>query len=85
MKFVKKPIEVEAYQWTGVFSADLPKWLEGRIKDYGHNGFRLDSVTGGLLELKRNDWVIKGFFGELYTCNPEVFELTYDKILQKHQ
>jgi len=81
MKFFKKPIEVEAYQWTGIYDESVPEWLSGKIKDYGKSGFRLDSVIGGLLELKKNDWIIKGVVDELYTCRSDVFALTYDKVL----
>jgi len=29
----------------------------------------------------QNDWIIRGVKGELYPCKPDIFEATYEKVL----
>jgi len=34
----------------------------------------------GLMIASPLDWVIRGVKGELYTCKPDIFEATYEKV-----
>ena len=94
MKYRKKPVVIEALQWTGYNDLDMYNFLEDEIRelrdfrDYGRN-FYIDHirVKGGLIiktlegdhVASINDYIIKGIKGEFYPCKPDVFELTYDK------
>lgn len=83
MKAIKKPIEVEVYQWNGDF-LEAPEW----IKDALRNKIIIDdrSVKDKIIivTLEGNhicslhDYIIKGVNGELYPCKPDIFEKTYD-------
>lgn len=95
-KFRKRPVEVEAIQWTGrnmdavcKFCADLVR----KNKDGAmHLGFRGRSVVDpqnnvvligtleGVMEARAGDWIIRGVKGEYYPCKPDVFEATYEKV-----
>ena len=93
MKYIKKPIEIEALQWTGENHRQMFNFLGGEDEEYmtaqGIN-FYIDfnKVDGGLviktLEGEHlatiGDYVIKGIKGEYYPCKANIFEMTYDKI-----
>lgn len=93
MKFRKKPVEIEAIQWTGenriqicefvgkdLHSVTPPHGFE-RENDVPDEAFRILIPTlEGLMTADRNDWIIKGVKGEFYPCKPEIFEMTYDPI-----
>jgi hypothetical protein len=92
MKFVKKPIVIEAFKWTGdEHQVEDPQWIIDAIKAgivLIHNAFR--SNTGDLyMTIKTlegdhranpGDYIIKGIKGELYPCKPDIFELTYQPV-----
>ena len=35
----------------------------------------------GTMKANKGDWIIKGVKGELYPCKPDVFEMTYKKVI----
>ena len=91
-KYTKKPVEIEALQWTGNNHREMFNFLEGSkdsdpMKTDGKN-FYIDfnKVASGLIiktlegEHLANcyDVIIKGVRGEFYPCKPGIFEETYD-------
>lgn len=36
----------------------------------------------GVMKANKGDWIIKGVKGELYPCKPDVFDLTYTKVVE---
>ena len=44
-----------------------------------HHGF-IDTLEGGH-RVCIGDWIITGINGEMYPCKPDIFELTYEKIV----
>lgn len=95
MKYIKKPVIIEAVKWTGSNHREMFDFLTNNEKEnepievYGDN-FYIDhtKVNGGLiiktLEGKHiasvGDYIIKGIKGEFYPCKPDIFEETYKKI-----
>lgn len=93
MKFRKKPVVIDAVQWTGKNHREMFNFLGGEDTDYitasGVN-FYIDwsKVEGGLiiktLEGEHiatiGDWIIKGVHGEYYPCKPDIFEKTYEEV-----
>ena len=84
MKYRKKPIIVEAFQWTGgPDQADDPEWFAEQIKA-GDVAF----VVGGMIiktpqkpiVVDAGDYIIRGIKGEIYPCKPDVFEATYEPV-----
>lgn len=82
-KFRKKPIMIEAEQYTGENNPF------GVIKRHGFNedmqpNARYSAPAIETLEgwhqVKINDWVIKGIKGEFYPCKPDIFEKTYELV-----
>ncbi len=86
MKYRKKPVVVEAWQYLGDgFQAAAPSWvLDYRSADGIQIRLQQDNtLTVPTLEGNHtasiNDWLIRGVKGEVYPCKPDIFEATYDK------
>lgn len=94
MKYRKKPVVVEAIQWTGENQREMFDFLtNGQKKDdymepFGKH-FRIDhgavkgglvikTLEGGLFLANIGDYIIKGVAGEFYPCKPDIFEKTYE-------
>lgn len=89
-KFRKKPVVIEAVQWTGTvssldsISAFMNEW-HGHKK--AHEDWEELVLESGKIEIKslegvvtasKGDWIIKGINGEFYPCKPDIFEKTYE-------
>ena len=90
MKFRKKPIIIEAWEWD-----QTPERLNQLFEIRGfrqvwgaHNtsasgkvitGLRVTTLEG-TLNVSDGDWIIKGVNGEFYPCKPDIFEKTYEKV-----
>jgi hypothetical protein len=81
MKFIKKPIVIEATQWFKY--GDHPAVKKRMIGDEGKNTWT-ESETGWITTLEGGhvvtpgDWIITGVKGEHYPCKPDIFEMTYE-------
>lgn len=81
MKYRKKPVEIEAIQWTGDnykeicdFVGQIPPYPDSERKDV-----IIETLEGDMLA-SVNDFIIKGVQGEFYPCKPDIFEATYEKV-----
>jgi len=83
MKFRKKPVVVEARQWTGKNADEIIVFMWG---DYQFG----DVVPGKPITIHTlegdhqadiGDWIIKGVKGELYLCKPDIFAQTYEEVV----
>lgn len=88
MKYRKKPVIIEAFQFDGDLQDRagtfyVPEWAEKAYKD-GTMYF-----TGPALELyidtlegthhaSVGDYIIRGVNGEIYPCKPDIFHKTYE-------
>lgn len=81
MKYRKKLVIIEAWRWmpNGV-SGDIPHWLVMSNYNLGPND-TLEIVTlKGVIVANPGDWIIQGIKGEVYPCEPDIFEATYEPI-----
>ena len=89
-KYVKKPVVIEAVQWTGENYDECMNFMgqdcgnklayEDHQEHCINTGeIQIDTLEGRLTASK-NDWIIKGVKGEFYPCKPDIFGLTYDKL-----
>ena len=77
MKFRKKPIEIEAMQWTGGNLEEIGAFMPEAA--YTVSGERLTIATlEGAHLASLGDWIIKGVHGEYYPCKPDIFAKTYE-------
>jgi len=80
-KYRKKPVIVEAIQFTGDNGKEIQDWVNNEVW--------LSSIVSPFLsiltlegEMKGTvgDYIIKGAQGEFYPCKPDIFEQTYEVI-----
>jgi len=90
MKFRKKPVVIEAVQlrwdtWNDMCNhAGVGKLTDGKPEgkmDGEHIQLAIPTLEGVMIA-DENDWVIKGVKGELYPCKPDIFEMTYDPVIE---
>ena len=81
MRYRKKPVEIEAWQWNGGmknFDA-RPDWAKKEKVIWHMHIDQLSIITlEGTMSASLGDWIIKGVKGELYPCKPEIFAETYE-------
>lgn len=83
MKFRKKPIVVEAMQYTDEQVNEIVAWVGGAraMRVNWENDAALEIVTlEGVMTASLNDWIIKGIKGEFYPCKSDIFEATYEEV-----
>ncbi|MCA9427919.1 MAG: hypothetical protein KC994_22760 [Candidatus Omnitrophica bacterium] len=76
MKYRKIPVEVDAFPWR--FGCDMPPWAKEKLteeEDLVHIG-----TLEGVMTATPGDFIIRGVAGEVYSCKPEIFEMTYEPI-----
>jgi len=90
-RFTKKPVTVEAIQWTGdnlaeviAFTGRHPRFDEwfSTWEEYAQHVARDRRVVKiftleGTHEANVGDWIIRGVKGEHYPCKPDIFAETY--------
>jgi hypothetical protein len=81
-KFRKKPVVIDAIQWTGKNDVEIADFCMHALFAYAANG--RPSLTIGTLEGDHHasvgDWIIRGVKGEFYPCKPDIFEATYESV-----
>ena len=83
MKYRKKPVVIEAFQWKGSLES-APEWFVNS----GNRGPVMRHITfvnihtlEGIMRADVGDWIIKGVNGEIYPCKPDIFEKTYEEVV----
>ncbi len=94
MKFKKKPIEIEAIQWTGDSSVKaVSEFLGAKNQELENYDYvvKLENGIGnlyiktseGLMLANIGDWIIKEPFDKerkYYPCKEDIFYKTYEKV-----
>lgn len=82
-KYVKRPVEIEALQWTGDNKHDILQFCHRCFMQYDatvlNPNLKVNTLEG-IMEASKGDYIIRGIKGEFYPCKEDVFELTYDKV-----
>lgn len=91
MRYRKKPVIIEAVQWTGTnleeIKAFVGKDLQYDIIDTAwqagkgipYVNMKIHTLEGDQ-ECTKDDFIIKGVNGEFYPCKPDIFEKTYEAV-----
>lgn len=89
-KFRKKPVVIEAVQFTqemadtnenvpeGVICSSVA-FADSKMTQRIGYGFCIRTLEGDMT-VAVDDWIITGVKGERYPCRPDIFEATYDPI-----
>ncbi len=86
-KFKKKPIVIEAIQFN---PQDKPwpecviSWERGKVEPRDMSWGYIDTLEGKM-HVQAGDWIIKGIKGEFYPCKSDIFEMTYEPIMDKEE
>lgn len=83
MKFVKKPIVIEAWQITDkTFDDPIPNntHIIGVVYSPLIREATIKTLEGTMIA-RVGDWIIRGISGELYPCKPDIFAATYEPVL----
>ena len=83
MKFRKKPIVIDAMEFTGTNQFDLMRWCDS-FDGYAQWRFAGNEVyimtLEGEMRVTVGDWIIRGVKKEFYPCRPDIFAMTYEPV-----
>jgi hypothetical protein len=81
MKYRKKPVVIEAIQFTGgeISEDAIADFMDQNIRVIGRKYIEIDTLEG-TMTADLNDYIIKGIAGEFYPCKPDIFEQTYEPV-----
>lgn len=81
MKFVKKPIVIEAYRYG---FDKKPHWMIDNTHfsvPVDGSAITIHALEGDMTAMP-GDYIIKGIKGEIYPCKADIFDATYTKFLE---
>ena len=75
----KKPVIVESYR---PWDEKAPAWfeeaiLQRTIRERTNGEFEIDTLEGMMIA-SPGDYIMKGIKGELYSCKPDIYAITYE-------
>ena len=91
MKYRKKPVVVEAVQWTGLNLEEVKSFVGAHLtysiidtawevgKGAPHVNMIIKTLEGDMF-VNRGDFIIKGVNGEFYPCKQDIFEKIYEGV-----
>ena len=80
-EYRKKPVIIEAIQWTGKNHKEIIDWSGAETVKFVDRGNQLVVRTSeGEMRAPVGHWILRGVEGEFYPCSDSVFEKTYDKV-----
>lgn len=83
-KYVKKPIIIEAFKYEGDLSANrencIPNYKEADDSSWG---LFAKTLEGDML-CEVGCYIIQGVEGEIYPCRSDIFDKTYEKVINNN-
>jgi len=76
MDYTKKPVTIQAIEWTGDNADEVIDFTDGAAKKKG-KGLIVQTLEGDH-KASKGDMIIRGVHGEYYPCKPDIFAETYD-------
>ena len=74
----KKPVVVEAVQWTGENRAEMCEFIDPEVFEIIPRVGLVIHTLEGDHHASLGDYIIKGVNGEFYPCKPDIFAKTYE-------
>jgi hypothetical protein len=80
-KFMKKPVVIEAVQWTGDNINEIFELTRAHSvgEDFLSSELTIPTLEGDMIA-RKGDYIIRGIKGEIYPCKPDIFEETYELV-----
>ncbi len=79
-KYVKRPIVIEAMQWTGFNYEELMTYFKYPTHLLLIERSLYIVTLEGRMRATPGDYIIKGIAKEFYPCKPSVFIMTYEEV-----
>ena len=80
MKYRKKPVVIEAVQWTGNNHAEMCEFIDPEVFEIIPRVGLVIHTLEGDHHASPGDYIIKGVNGEFYPCKPDIFAKTYENV-----
>lgn len=88
MRYRKRPVVVDAIQWTGSNDDEIRAFIGGATHYFGADWRNVEDpqrffvirTREGDMMLEQGNWLIRGVRGELYPCRQDVFAATYERV-----
>ncbi len=87
MRYRKKPIVVDAWQFDPHKWGDRPDWMRAlgsKVTIAFAAGEAAEDIfvdtLEGVMRAMPGDWIIRGIKGEVYPCKPDIFAATYELV-----
>jgi len=86
-KYRKKPVVIEAIQFTGGNFDEIKELTKTsptnrEVLYIPHSEKLIIKTLEGDMTANKWDYIIKGIQGEFYPCKPDIFEQTYEKVCE---
>ena len=81
MKYRKKPVTIEAMQFTQETADACANFVRcNKSFSFDDEGMPIMGIQTleGVMTASFGDYIIKGVQGEFYPCKPDIFEQTYE-------
>lgn len=87
MKYRKKPVVIEAKEFTHETAREIELWSKHKIvwraappyEDNSNEWLEIPTLEG-TMRAEFGDFIIQGVQGEFYPCKPDIFEATYEAV-----
>ena len=96
MKYRKKPVVVDVVQWDGRNLSKIEEFLGKSFLGYRilsdsawqvGKGIPVTEIAietiDSVAKAVNGDYIIKGIQGEFYPCKPDIFEATYELLINE--
>lgn len=89
MKYRKKPVIIEAIQFEDNSDRiiEIQEFMGGDTIRVNYedkdNPYMYIETLEGTMKASVGDYIIKGVNGEFYPCKPDIFEKTYERVIDE--
>lgn len=85
-QYKKKPVIVEAVQWTGNNETEILQFAKDKYYRNFNGQFKnclfIETLEGDM-RANIGDYIIKGVNGEFYPCAEDIFHKTYEEVVEE--
>lgn len=78
-KYRKRPVMIEAVQWTGANYGEIVNFANWNCGLTGDGVLFIHTLEGSL-RATVGDFILRGVKGEFYPCKPDIFAATYELV-----
>ena len=83
MKYRRKPVVIDAIQWTGYNYAEIFEFTEGNAwPTHSHSDTLAVSTLEGEMMATKGCYIIRDMNGDYFPCQEDIFNKTYEQVKQ---